>query len=54
MLVDPKGSDYARYRGATLLTPNRGEFREVAGPLGDEADLARRAQKLRTDLASTR
>jgi len=51
VLVDPKGSDYARYRGATLLTPNRGEFREVAGRWTDEADLARRAQKLRTDLA---
>ena len=51
VLVDPKGSDYARYRGATVLTPNRGEFREVAGRWSDEADLARRAQKLRTDLA---
>jgi rfaE bifunctional protein kinase chain/domain len=51
VLVDPKGSDYARYRGATVLTPNRGEFREVAGRWTDEADLARRAQKLRADLA---
>jgi len=50
VLVDPKGSEYARYRGATLLTPNRGEFREVAGRWTDEADLARRAQKLRADL----
>jgi rfaE bifunctional protein kinase chain/domain len=50
VLVDPKGWDYARYRGATLLTPNRGEFREVAGRWSDEADLARRAQKLRADL----
>ncbi len=51
VLVDPKGADYARYRGATLLTPNRGEFREVAGRWSDEEDLARRAQKLRTELA---
>jgi rfaE bifunctional protein kinase chain/domain len=51
VLVDPKGEDYARYRGATLLTPNRGEFRQVAGRWTDEADLARRAQKLRADLA---
>jgi rfaE bifunctional protein kinase chain/domain len=51
VLVDPKGSDYARYRGATLLTPNRGEFREVAGRWKDEADLARRAQELRRELA---
>jgi D-glycero-beta-D-manno-heptose-7-phosphate kinase len=50
VLVDPKGHEYARYRGATLLTPNRGEFREVAGRWTDEADLARRAQKLRAEL----
>jgi len=50
VLVDPKGWDYERYRGATLLTPNRGEFREVAGRWADEADLQRRAQKLRADL----
>jgi rfaE bifunctional protein kinase chain/domain len=50
VLVDPKGHDYSRYRGATLLTPNRGEFREVAGRWTDEADFARRAQKLRSEL----
>jgi len=50
VLVDPKGSDYERYRGATLLTPNRSEFREVAGRWKDEADLARRAQQLRASL----
>ncbi len=50
VLVDPKGWDYARYRGATLLTPNRGEFREVAGRWSDEADFARRAQRLRAEL----
>jgi rfaE bifunctional protein kinase chain/domain len=50
VLVDPKGAEYGRYRGATLLTPNRSEFREVAGRWTDEADLARRAQKLRGDL----
>lgn len=50
VLVDPKGWDYERYRGATVLTPNRAEFREVAGRWSDEADFARRAQKLRADL----
>jgi D-glycero-beta-D-manno-heptose-7-phosphate kinase len=50
VLVDPKGSDYERYRGATLLTPNRAEFREVAGRWKDEADLERRAQGLRAGL----
>ncbi len=50
VLVDPKGSEYERYRGATVLTPNRSEFREVAGRWSDEEDLARRAQQLRKDL----
>ena len=51
ILVDPKGDDYARYRGATLLTPNRAELREVVGLWKNEADLESRAQKLRHDLA---
>lgn len=50
VLVDPKGHEYERYRGATLLTPNRTEFREVAGRWADEPDLERRARKLRGDL----
>ena len=50
ILVDPKGDDFARYRGATLLTPNRGEFRQVAGRWKDESDLAMRAEALRTEL----
>ncbi len=50
VLVDPKGDDWARYRGATLLTPNRGEFRDVAGRWKDEADFAARAQSLRREL----
>ncbi len=51
VLVDPKGDDYGRYRGAHVLTPNRAELREVVGRWSDEADLARRAEALRTDLA---
>ena len=50
VLVDPKGEDYARYAGATLLTPNRSEFRAVAGRWKDEADLAQKADRLRRDL----
>ena len=50
VLVDPKGDDYQRYHGATLLTPNRSEFRQVAGRWQNEADLAERAQALRTEL----
>src|SRR5690606_31783802 len=50
VLVDPKGDDYARYAGATLLTPNRAELREVVGRWKDEADLTARAQALREEL----
>ena len=50
VLVDPKGDDYQRYRGATLLTPNRSEFREVAGGWKSEAELNAKAEKLRTEL----
>jgi len=51
VLVDPKGEDYERYRGATLLTPNRTEFREVAGRWRTEAELASKAQQLRAELS---
>lgn len=51
VLVDPKGEDYQRYRGATLLTPNRTEFRDVAGRWRNEAELATKAQQLRAELA---
>ena len=50
VLVDPKGEDYARYRGATLLTPNRSEFRQVVGRWKDEAEMTAKAQALRSDL----
>ena len=50
VLVDPKGEDYARYAGATIITPNRAELREVVGRWNSEADLAQRAQKLRAEL----
>ena len=51
VLVDPKGEDYERYRGATLLTPNRGEFREVAGSWRNDQELALKAEALRERLA---
>ncbi len=51
IMIDPKGDDYSKYRGATLLTPNLAEFREVMGQWRDEADLAARAEKLRDDLS---
>ncbi len=50
VLVDPKGDDYARYRGASVVTPNRNELREVVGRWKDEADMAVRAERLRAEL----
>ncbi|RQO77225.1 D-glycero-beta-D-manno-heptose-7-phosphate kinase [Aquitalea sp. FJL05] len=50
VLIDPKGDDYAKYAGATLLTPNRSEFKEVAGSWQNEEQLIAKAQALRTEL----
>ena len=50
VLVDPKGEDYARYAGATLLTPNRSEMRQVVGRWKDDAELALKATRLRDEL----
>jgi len=51
VLVDPKGDEWDKYRGATLLTPNRTELRAVIGRWRSESDLEQRAQALRRDLA---
>ena len=51
VLVDPKGDDYDKYRHATLLTPNRSEFREVVGSGKSDADFRMRGQRLRESLA---
>ncbi|WP_275099257.1 bifunctional D-glycero-beta-D-manno-heptose-7-phosphate kinase/D-glycero-beta-D-manno-heptose 1-phosphate adenylyltransferase HldE [Sedimenticola hydrogenitrophicus] len=40
VIVDPKGTDFERYRGATLVTPNLSEFEAVAGSVADDDDLA--------------
>ena len=50
VLVDPKGSDFGRYRGATLLTPNLGELEAVVGPCADEATLCTRGLALIREL----
>jgi rfaE bifunctional protein kinase chain/domain len=50
VLVDPKGDDWARYRGATIITPNRGEFRQVVGRWRNEAEMTDKAQALRAEL----
>jgi rfaE bifunctional protein kinase chain/domain len=49
-LVDPKGSDYSKYKGATVITPNRSELKQVIGSWNSEADLALKAQNLRENL----
>jgi len=50
ILVDPKGENYEKYRGATLITPNRSELRQVVGRWANEDDLTQRAQELRRSL----
>jgi len=50
-LVDPKGKDFQKYRGATLVTPNRREATQLAGiAITDRASLERAGEKLRRDL----
>ena len=50
VLIDPKGSDWERYRGAHLITPNRGELKEVVGGWNSEDQLTAKAQQVREHL----
>jgi rfaE bifunctional protein kinase chain/domain len=50
VLIDPKGSDYRRYAGASIITPNRGELAQVIGNWRDEQDLRARVEQLRSDI----
>ena len=50
VFVDPKGSDYARYRNATVITPNRAELQQVVGAWRDETELREKALGLRERL----
>ena len=50
VLIDPKGDDWSRYRGAYVVTPNRAELREVVGTWKSEGDLERRVRRLRAQL----
>jgi rfaE bifunctional protein kinase chain/domain len=50
VLIDPKGSDYSRYAGATVITPNRAELQQVVGAWRTDAELRDKAQKLREAL----
>lgn len=46
VLVDPKGTDFSRYRGATLLTPNLSEFEQVVGECASEEELVAKGRQL--------
>jgi len=50
VLVDPKGTDFERYRGATLLTPNLSEFEAVVGECKTENDIVNKGQTLLVEL----
>jgi rfaE bifunctional protein kinase chain/domain len=50
IFIDPKGSDYSRYRRASVITPNRAELQQVIGNWSSEEDLRTKAQQLRADL----
>jgi rfaE bifunctional protein kinase chain/domain len=50
VLIDPKGSDYSRYAGATCITPNRAELEQVIGKWSTEAELVQKAHVLRQEL----
>ncbi len=50
VMVDPKGDDFTRYAGATVLTPNKSEMRRIVGNWHSEEELTAKAQKMRSDL----
>ncbi|MFD2167958.1 bifunctional D-glycero-beta-D-manno-heptose-7-phosphate kinase/D-glycero-beta-D-manno-heptose 1-phosphate adenylyltransferase HldE [Thalassotalea euphylliae] len=50
VLVDPKGTDFSKYRGATLLTPNMSEFEAIVGPCGNEQEIVEKGQQLLVEL----
>ncbi|MFN2411266.1 MAG: D-glycero-beta-D-manno-heptose-7-phosphate kinase, partial [Halomonas sp.] len=50
VLVDPKGGDFSKYRGASLITPNLTEFETIVGPCSTDAELSQRGEALRVDL----
>ncbi len=53
VLVDPKGDDFSKYAGATVVTPNRAELRTVVGGWRDEDELSDKAEALRRSLDLT-
>ncbi|WP_151637013.1 D-glycero-beta-D-manno-heptose-7-phosphate kinase [Noviherbaspirillum aerium] len=50
ILVDPKGDDFSRYKGASILTPNKSELRQIVGSWKSEEELTAKANQLRASL----
>ena len=50
VIVDPKGSDFTRYKGATIVTPNLSEFEAVVGHCATDSDIEERGAMLRDTL----
>jgi D-beta-D-heptose 7-phosphate kinase/D-beta-D-heptose 1-phosphate adenosyltransferase len=50
ILIDPKGNDFTKYSGATLITPNRSEFEAVVGHCETEQELVEKGEQLRNSL----
>uniref|UniRef100_UPI001F08731E PfkB family carbohydrate kinase n=1 Tax=Pseudomonas viridiflava TaxID=33069 RepID=UPI001F08731E len=50
VLADPKGKDFAIYRGASLITPNLSEFEAIVGHCVDEAELVAKGAQLMSEL----
>lgn len=53
VLIDPKGTDFERYRGATLLTPNLSEFEAVVGRCKTDEELVERGLQLMREFELT-
>jgi len=50
IIVDPKGSEFTKYRGATLITPNLSEFEAVVGGSDNEDELVNKGLRLVREL----
>ena len=53
ILIDPKGDDYSKYQGATIITPNKNELRAVVGDWSTELELQNKAHELQSNLNLT-
>ncbi len=47
VIIDPKGTDFSKYQGATLITPNRAEFEAVMGPCAGDDEIEAQGERLR-------